>query len=189
MPSQTESEFDYEASLLACAAGRPQALEALYQQESPRLLGVARRIVTDAAMAEDIVHDTFVKIWQQAASFEPSKGSARGWIYTITRHLALNVVRDRSKTQTSDDAAVQAYESDQAIERWRDTQEAFDWRPHAGRMGPCLEQLEPQRRNCILHAYVDGLSHSEIARRIDAPLGTVKAWITRSLKALKECLA
>lgn len=55
--------------------------------------------------------------------------------------------------------------------------------------GPCLEQLEPVRRNCLLHAYVEGLSQSEIAQRIGAPLGTVKAWIKRSLKALKECLA
>ena len=50
------------------------------------------------------------------------------------------------------------------------------------------EQLEPVRRNCILHAYVDGLSHNEIARRLEAPLGTVKAWIKRSLAALRECM-
>jgi len=49
--------------------------------------------------------------------------------------------------------------------------------------------LEPVRRNCVLHAYVEGLSHSEIAQRLGAPLGTVKAWIKRSLQALKECLA
>ena len=53
----------------------------------------------------------------------------------------------------------------------------------------CLEQLEPVRRNCVLHAYVDGLSHAQIAIRLGAPLGTVKAWIKRSLLALRECMA
>ena len=53
----------------------------------------------------------------------------------------------------------------------------------------CLEQLDPTRRACILHAYVDGFSHSEIARKLDTPLGTVKAWIKRSLVALRECMA
>ena len=70
----------------------------------------------------------------------------------------------------------------------RDTLDAFSWQDSAGRMQPCLEQLEPVRRNCVLHAYVDGLSHSEIALRVGAPLGTVKAWIKRSLLNLRECL-
>ena len=123
MPNRPDPDFDYTAALEQCAAGRRSALEALYRQEGPRLLGVAQRIVRDRARAEDIVHD------------------------------------------------------------------AFGWRDSAGRIGPCLEQLEPVRRNCVLHAYVEGLSHSEIAQRLGAPLGTVKAWIKRSLKALKECLA
>ena len=71
---------------------------------------------------------------------------------------------------------------------WRDTQDSFAWQDSAARIAPCLEQLEPVRRNCILHAYVDGLSHSEIAQRTGAPLGTVKAWIKRSLAALRDCI-
>ncbi|GBH13500.1 DNA-directed RNA polymerase specialized sigma subunit [Pseudomonas syringae pv. actinidiae] len=55
-------------------------------------------------------------------------------------------------------------------------------------MTSCMEQLEPVRRNCIFHAYVDGYSHQEIAQKIGAPLGTVKAWIKRSLTALRECM-
>ena len=75
-----------------------------------------------------------------------------------------------------------------SLEAWHDMADAFAWQDSAGRLGPCLEQLEPVRRNCILHAYVDGLSHGEIARRLEAPLGTVKAWIKRSLAALRECM-
>lgn len=189
MPNRPVPDFDYEAALAQCAEGRRTALEALYRHEGPRLLGVAQRIVRDRARAEDIVHDAFVNIWNRAASFDAARGSARGWLYSVARNLALNAVRDgRHETAVDDDTAA-ALDARDAIEAWHDTREAFDWRDSAGRIGPCLEQLEPVRRNCVLHAYVEGLSHSEIAQRLGAPLGTVKAWIKRSLKALKECLA
>jgi RNA polymerase sigma-70 factor (ECF subfamily) len=87
-----------------------------------------------------------------------------------------------------DEATSEALDMVQSLAAWRDTQDSFAWRDSAGRIAPCLEQLEPVRRNCILHAYVDGLSHSEIAQRTGAPLGTVKAWIKRSLAALRDCI-
>ncbi|CAB3714390.1 ECF RNA polymerase sigma factor SigK [Achromobacter pestifer] len=189
MPNRRPPDFDYDAALKECAAGRRPALEAIYRQEGPRLLGVAQRLLRDRAWAEDIVHDAFVKIWNQAASFDPLRGSGRGWVYSITRNLALNALRDTSRETGIDDDTAAALDARDAIEAWHDTRDAFDWRANAGQIGPCLEQLEPVRRNCVLHAYVEGLSHSEIAQRLGAPLGTVKAWIKRSLQALKECLA
>ncbi|MDD3354992.1 sigma-70 family RNA polymerase sigma factor [Zoogloea sp.] len=182
------SDFDYEAALLACAAGKQAALRALYEQEGARLLGVVQRIVRDRALAEDVLHDACLNIWTRAGSFDPFRGSARGWIYSVTRNLALNAVRDGRREVGMDDEMVQALDVREALEAWHDTTDAFDWRASAGRMEGCLEQLEPVRRNCILHAYVDGLSHGEIARRLEAPLGTVKAWIRRSLGALRECM-
>ena len=175
------TEFDYEANLLACASGEQVALRRLYDREGARLLGVAMRIVRDRARAEDIVHDAFLRIWSQAASFDPQRGSARGWMYVVTRHLALDAVRASSRETALDPEA--------AITQWQDAADAFDWRASGERLQRCLERLEPVRRNCILHAYVDGLSHADIAGRIDAPLGTVKAWIRRSLGTLRECLA
>lgn len=184
-----ESFFDYESCIAACGRGDGMALRRLYDQESARLLGVAQRIVRDMALAQDIVHDTFINIWNRADSFSPLRGEARGWIYTITRNLALNAVRRQRHETTVDEATADALEVHAAMQAWRDTTDAFAWEAVAGRLAPCLSQLEPVRRNCLLHAYVDGLSHREIAQRIDAPLGTVKAWIKRSLTALRECLA
>ncbi|MCD0503349.1 sigma-70 family RNA polymerase sigma factor [Bordetella petrii] len=189
MANRPEVEFDYEAVLNACAAGRHEALEHLYRHESPRLLGVARRIVGDAALAEDIVHDAFVSIWKEAARFDPVRGSGRGWIYSITRHLALNFVRNHARTATLDEAESARLDSDAALASWRDARAAPDWSDYATRMQPCLDTLPPERRRCIMHAYLDGLTHAEIAVRLSTPLGTVKAWISRSLKALKECLS
>lgn len=189
MHNRPAPDFDYETALRECAAGRRPALEALYRQEGARLLGVAQRILRDHARAEDIVHDAFVNIWKRAATFEASRGSARGWIYSVARNLALNAVRDGGRETGVDNDTASALDTRDSMQAWRDTRDAFEWRESAGRIGPCLEQLEPVRRNCLLHAYVEGLSHSEIAQRLGAPLGTVKAWIKRSLKALKECLA
>lgn len=175
--SLPETAFDYEARLAACARGERQALRDLYVQESPRLLGVARRLVRDTALAEDIVHDAFIKIWAGAAGFDPARGSARGWMFTVTRHLALNVLRNHSREMP-------LLEDDDALH----IDDAFDAQDHSASIHRCLEQLDPQRRRCILHAYVDGYSHGQIAQRLDTPLGTVKAWIKRSLNALRECM-
>ena len=185
--SSHESHFDYEATLDACARGERQALERLYAQESARLLGVAQRLVRDSALAQDIVHDAFIKIWTRAASFDPSRGSARGWIFSITRNLALNTIRDNAR-EIQDDGDDQSLEAQATLEGWNQTVDSFDWRVNPGRIEFCLEQLEPVRRNCVFHAYVDGYSHQEIASKLGAPLGTVKAWITRSLTALRECI-
>lgn len=183
------NEFDYEAALAACAAGEHAAMQGLYEKEGARLLGVVLRIVRDRALAEDIVHDACVNIWTRAASFDPTRGSARGWIYSVTRNLALNAVRDGSREVGVDDDTAAALDARASLEAWHDMADAFAWQASAGRIEHCLEQLEPVRRNCILHAYVDGFSHGEIARQLDAPLGTVKAWIKRSLAALRECMA
>lgn len=188
MPA-ADPELDYEAAIAACAGGDGAALHALYTHEGPRLLGVAYRIVRDAALAEDIVHDAFVRIWRHAASYRPELGEARGWIYSITRNLALNARRDNAREITLDTDSMEALDMTASLHAWRETTDAFAWHDTAGRLAPCLARLEPVRRNCLLHAYVDGLSHHEIATRLNAPLGTVKSWIKRSLLALRECLA
>lgn len=171
--------FDYEACLLACARGDQRALRQLYEQESRQLLGVAMRIVRDKPLAEDIVHDAFIKIWRGAGSFDPQRGSARGWVFSVTRHLALNNVRNRHRDEPLGEAHEQLAEAT----------DTFEFTARAGQIHTCLEHLDPARRACILHAYVDGYSHGEIAQKLGTPLGTVKAWIKRSLTALRECMA
>ena len=104
-----EAHFDYEAALHACARGERQALQRLYHQESARLLGVVLRIVRDRARAEDIVHDAFIKVWAQAHRFDAQRGSARGWIFTLTRHLALNQVRNGAREVQADPKVIEAY--------------------------------------------------------------------------------
>ncbi|MEG1039684.1 MAG: sigma-70 family RNA polymerase sigma factor [Pseudomonas sp.] len=175
--------FDFEGCLAACAQGDRRALQALYEHEGARLLGVARRIARDQGTAEDIVHDAFIKIWTRAASFEPARGSARGWIYSITRHLALNFVRDSRRETLLDETTIS-----ELLPLPAEVDELHLW-SGSTKIYRCLERLQPAPQRCILHAYVDGCSNAEIATLLGAPLGTVKAWIKRSLKALRECMA
>lgn len=179
-------EFDYEAALGACARGDRQALRRLYDQECPRLLGVALRIVRERQAAEDVVHDAFVRIWTKAGSFDARRGSARGWMYTVVRHLALDFVRGSGhEVHVSDETML---ESEAKASLHAGMTDALELHANLGRLRDCLTQLDANQRNSILHAYVDGCSHSEIAELLKSPLGTVKAWIKRGLGALRNCM-
>ena len=185
MRAPSASSFDYEAAVLACARGERFALQALYERESSWLLGVALRIVRDRGRAEDVLHDAFVQIWQRAGTFKPTLGSGRGWVYTIVRHAALDALRGSGRMQAVDPDELTSLSDWQqaagsaADDRGLDT-EALE---------RCLQRLEATQRSCVIHAFVDGFTHEEIAERLDKPLGTVKSWIRRSLASLKECLA
>ena len=179
-------DFDYDAALAACARGDERALRGIYDREGPRLLGVALRIVRRRALAEDVLHDAFLSIWTRARSFDPARGAGRGWIYSVVRHQALDVVRSGGRE-------VQAGEDELAALDAASTQDegmadAFERRQDLGRLHDCLVGLDEAKRNSILYAYVDGCSHAEIAARMQSPLGTIKAWIKRGLSALKECM-
>jgi RNA polymerase sigma factor (sigma-70 family) len=174
-----------EAALLAgCATGNKASLRALYDREAPSMIGVAQRILRRRELAEDAVHDAFVQIWRKASSFDPEIASARTWIYAILRHRALNMVRDGRREDLVDDEVLAGLGDSDAYEA-----HLIGRMTEASALRRCLEHLEPIRRSSLLLAYVDGFTHAEIADRLGVPLGTVKAWIRRSLLALRECLA
>lgn len=178
---QVPAPFDHEAALLACARGERSALRRLYDVEARQMLGVALRIVRQRALAEDIVQDAFVKVWEKARSFDPLRGSARGWLYSIVRNRALNEVRDSGRQITMDEAALEAIDLQRAHEAPLST-------PELGTLDDCLGRLDADKRSSIVLAYVEGCTHTEIAQRLATPLGTVKAWIRRGLQALRECM-
>jgi RNA polymerase sigma-70 factor (ECF subfamily) len=146
-------------------------------------MAVALRITRRRELAEEVLHDAFVQIWRKAATFDAALGSARGWIYTVVRHGALNAARSSARVVAVDEAALVALADAQAA--WRAGEREID----AGALAECLGRLDDQKRTCVMLAFVDGYTHEELAKHLDAPLGTVKSWIRRALLALRECLA
>ncbi len=178
------SSFDYEASLRACAKGNRDGLRMLFEQEAGRLLTVARRIVRRRDIAEEVVQEAFLRIWRKADQFDPRLGSARGWVYTIVRNRALDVIRDNAREELTDDSHLETLLHDE-----RSVDDAFQQLAANSRLRHCLQMLDARRRTCLLLAYVAGFSHGEIAGRLGLPLGTAKSWIRRTVDVLKECLA
>lgn len=175
--------FDYDAALTRCARGDQRALKQIYDQEAARLLGVALRIVRRREIANEVVHDAFLQIWQKASTFDAARGSGRGWIYTVVRHRALNHLRDDTRETELDSEAIEqipdsADDPLQSLERLSSE--------HAIRR--CLESLDETKRTSVMLAFVDGYTHEQVAQRLSTPLGTVKSWIRRGLAALKACL-
>lgn len=177
------SQDDARAALRACAAGDASALRSLYDKESPRMMGVALRILRRREMAEDVVHDAFLRIWRAAGSYDPALGSPRAWMYAIVRNLAISMLRDGRREDLADDARL-AELSDAGLDP-----APIERLAEGSALRRCLERLDPKRRESLLLAYANGYSHGEIAGKLGVPLGTIKAWIRRSLSALRECMA
>jgi RNA polymerase sigma-70 factor (ECF subfamily) len=175
--------------IIACGRGERDALRALFDAEAPRLLGVALRILRRRELAEDAVQEAFLRIWRNAGRFDPGFGGARAWMTAIARNAAIDALR-RAAREEPTDAELLAGLSDARLREDEATVDDIAARldPN-GRLRRCLEGLEPQRRRAILLAYALGLTQGEIAGRLGAPLGTVKAWMRRGLIALRECLS
>jgi RNA polymerase sigma-70 factor (ECF subfamily) len=166
----------------AVARGNKAALRRLYDREARRLYGIALRIVRRPEVADDVLQDAFIQVWNNAGSFDPARGAAEAWLTGVVRFRALDAVRKTRREELSDDPRL-GDSSD-----FTDPGDAIDLKAAGIELQRCLEQLEDSQRRCIALAYVEGLSHAEIAARIRSPLGTVKSWVRRGLLSLRSCL-
>ncbi len=172
------------ADLLAAVAdGDRPALRTLYQQQATRLFGVANAILRDREAAADAMQDAFLRISQRASQFDAQRGEAAAWLGGIVRHAALDLARKRGREMPTDDPTL----GDTAVAPEALDQIAAD--AEGRRLRDCLGTLDEKNRKGILLAFVHGLSHAQVAAKLELPLGTVKAWIRRGLLQLRECLA
>ena len=155
----------------AMAEGDRGAAGALYRLVGGRIYGIAHRILRDAGLAEDAAHQAFLKIWKNAGRFDAAKGKASTWITIVARHAALDA-RPRETNELPDDLEAPRLDETYVHPRLR----------------AALDALPEAHRNAVVLMYVYGLSHSELAERLQAPLGTVKSWVRRGTAALKESL-
>jgi len=165
------------------AAGDRAAFRRLYDLQAPRLYAVALRVTRQAPLAADAVHDAFLQVWRNSGRFEAKRGSPEAWLLSLVRYRALDIARRRGREMAQDDLDLP-----EPVDAEPDPLERLAGNRDAAALHACLGQLEADRRRLLLLAFVDGLSHSEVAERLGMPLGTVKSWIRRSLQSLRLCL-
>ena len=168
--------------LAQCAQSDEAAFRRLYDTQSSLLYGVALRITRDPATASDAVHDAMLQVWRNAARFDPARGNARAWLVSLVRYRALDAVGRVKREILGAEAPEMADPEPLALERLQASREG-------AALYQCLERVEPGRRRLVLLAFVDGLTHAEVAQRTEQPLGTVKSGIRRALQTLRACLA
>jgi RNA polymerase sigma-70 factor (ECF subfamily) len=174
---------DYERVLRDCAAGHEGGIDQIYRAEHRKMHRVVQRIVHDGAGAEDVIHDAFIQIMRDAGAFDPSRGTARAWIYTIVRNVALKR-RQRDRREFAIDGEV----LDAMCEDDRCPLEADARMAEYASLRTSLEALDPRHRASLILGIIDGHTHAEIASYLGVPCGTVKSWIRRELVALREQL-
>ena len=162
-------------------AGDMKALEELYDRHSPLLYSLVLRIVGRVSDAEEVLQDTWLQVWRKAEGYDPARGAVGAWLLTLARSRAIDRLRGlgsrrRAEQATASDPPRPADEASVPVVQ----------RQLHGRVVEALAALTPQQRDVLELAYFGGLSQSEIAARLDAPLGTVKSWTRQGLTRLRE---
>lgn len=172
-----------EACLKRIAQQDRAAFETLYKLISSKLLGVVLRIIPQRSLAEDVLHDTFLKIWRAAHQFDPNRASAMSWAATIARNAAIDHKRRRKEIDLPDEVLNFQMEKDSHSNQPSGDEATRLTLQH------CLSKLEETQRQCVVLAYCQGLSREELSEQLDAPVNTVKTWIRRGLLSLRECVS
>jgi RNA polymerase sigma-70 factor (ECF subfamily) len=185
--AESSTEFDelLQSLLGRCAAADSNALQRLYELVSPILFACVTRILRRRAIAEEALQDVFISIWQQAGQFTAVRGRPMAWMMSIARYRAIDLLRRERFAPTLVAQPPEPRTMD--IEPESEGSSAA-WLPSAELMQRCLALLSNQQTQCLELAFVEGHSHENIARLVGSPLGTVKSWIRRGLRSLRQCL-
>ncbi|MFC4669931.1 sigma-70 family RNA polymerase sigma factor [Seohaeicola nanhaiensis] len=171
-----------EALIGKVALGDRRAFSALYDATSAKLFGVALRILNDRAGAEDVLQETYMKVWRYADRYAANGMSPMTWLITIARNTTIDRLRRNRETEDVDALA------DRLSAKGPTPEQTAVARSEAGRIARCLGELDPQRSAAVRWAYLDGLSYSELSKKLDVPLNTIRTWLRRSLQSLQECM-
>ena len=174
-------------ALSRTAGGDRAALREVYDLTAGKLFGICLRICRDREVAEDILQDVYLKVWNRAGRFDAGRASPITWLSAIARNAAIDWVRSNATADmvTAHEVTDWQTEATSAEPGAFETLEAAQTRL---RLERCLDQLGPQQGGAIRAAFLDGFTHSELAMRLSVPLGTMKSMVRRGLLHLRECL-
>jgi RNA polymerase sigma-70 factor (ECF subfamily) len=183
-PSKVDETSEESDLLSGLAAGDQQCLAALYDRYGNAALGVAFKVCGNRTIAEDIVQEAFLALWIRPGSFDASRGSAGSFLMGIVHHKAVDAVRrEASVHRREENFAVDAQESseDEVVEAaWIAMRKT--------KVLHALRQLSPVQREALELAYLKGLTYSEVAERLNVPLGTAKTRMRDGMIRLRALL-
>jgi RNA polymerase sigma-70 factor (ECF subfamily) len=172
------------AHLLAIAHGERAALRTLYDRLGGHALAVALRILGARSEAEEVVQDVFLEVWTRASLYDPARGSARTWVLSMARNRAIDRLRSRGVAARVVDGVRAEVRPAEATPL-----ESVVERQARERIQAALRELPAEQRQVLELGYFEGLSQSEIAARLNEPLGTVKSRSRAALEKLARLLS
>jgi RNA polymerase sigma-70 factor (ECF subfamily) len=191
VPALSTDVVPDDALIAAIVAGEAGALGALYDRHATVVFALLTRILGDREGAEDLLQEVFLRAWQQARTYDESRGAVRCWLNGIAHNLALNELRRRGRRPRLWQRLAGNDDGDDAYISFIDPAPGPDTsaccRVRDGSMALALERL-PQAQRDVLALYAAGFSQSEIAAKLGEPLGTVKSRMRRALCQLRESL-
>ena len=193
MPDTAESDAQLIELLFAVGQRDAAALRALYDGTAPRLFGLALKLVRQHELAQDVLQEAFLTIWRVANEYRGSLSPPMAWLGLIVRSRALDALRRRKSARDDiSDSLDGVDDGPSPIDHMQspepDPLEHTQASQAARALHGCLSRLEPPQREVLTLAYLNELSHGELAERLKLPLGTVKTWIRRSLEQLRGCM-
>ena len=176
-------------TLLAAVARKDgPAFRSLYDATSAKLFGFALRILNKRELAEEVLQESFVSIWNNAGGYQAGLAAPMTWMTTIVRNRAFDTLR---RTDAAVEIDADTFDKDvmEALESpGPGPLDALRLGADAKALAQCFSRLEGLHRQAIALAFYHDLSHSEVAEQMKLPLGTVKTWVRRGLERLRTCL-
>ncbi|MBK8402446.1 MAG: sigma-70 family RNA polymerase sigma factor [Propionivibrio sp.] len=183
----TDSEV-LAQQLARVALGDQAAFRRVYELTSRHLFGIALRILNRRDAAEDVLQDTYLSVWHHASRYTASTSQPMTWLISIVRNKALDVVRSAAVRRETALSKNEEGNDEEIEDERRDPLELLMQASESLTIRGCMESLDVAQRQSLALAYYHGLSHTEVAEQVQAPLGTVKSWVRRGLERLKRCL-
>lgn len=160
----------------------PQALGELYDRYGRLTYALILRVVRDAGIAEDLVQETFLRVWNRVQGFDPQKGSIGPWLLAVARNRAIDYLRSAGGRERN---ALEFEETDHPA-LYTDMERDLLNSDQTRRVKQAMQKLSANQRQVIELAYFEGLSQTEMAEKMGQPLGTVKTWVRTALQTLRQ---
>lgn len=185
MASDENMDQNGDAAILRQIVDRdPRGVELLYDRYGGVAFALAYRLLGERGSAEDVVQEAFLNVWRQGATYDIRRGTVRTWLLTIVHHRAIDQMRSVRSKMGADTVIDDAMPLPAKEDTWTEVMQGLEHE----RVRQAMATLPPEQRQVVDLAYYGGFTHSEIARRVGIPLGTVKGRMRLALDKLRDLL-